>query len=103
MVSGETLTISNEVLIELTLGQCPLTTWEFVAYNSSVDLGCRVLWLGNEEVPLWLPGVQPHLFTNVRGSSKVVLTRWMRVVMVHLEGPPEVMDSLAGLGSMVTH
>jgi hypothetical protein len=67
MVSGETLPISNDVLVELTLGQCSLTTWVFVisvidkfilgldvfcAYNLSVDLGCCVLWLGNEEVPL---------------------------------------------------
>jgi hypothetical protein len=73
------------------------------AHNVSVDLGHHVLQLGNEEVPLWLPGVQSRSFTHVRGSSEVVLTRWGRVIMVQLEGLLEVVDSLGGLGSRAIH
>jgi hypothetical protein len=58
MASEETLPILKEALVKLTLGQCPLTTWVFVAnitdefvlgldvmhaHDPSVDLRCHVL------------------------------------------------------------
>jgi hypothetical protein len=58
MASGEILPILKEALVKVTLGQCPLTTWVFVANitdkfilrldilhanHASVDLGCHVL------------------------------------------------------------
>jgi hypothetical protein len=70
MISGETLPILMEVLVELTLGQHPLMTWAFVAriadefilgldiaqvHCASLDLGHCVLQLGKEEVLLWRP------------------------------------------------
>lgn len=65
MVSGKTVPILKEALVELTLGQCPLTTWLFVtkvtdefilgldvlcAHDASMDLRCMLRL--REEVPL---------------------------------------------------
>jgi hypothetical protein len=68
----EDLPILKQELVKLTLGQRPLITWVFVAnitdefflgldvlrtHDASVDLGRRVLRLGDEEVSLWRPEV----------------------------------------------
>lgn len=69
--SGQTLSISKEALVTLSLGRHQSTTGvlvtsitdEFIlvldimhTHDPSVDLGCHVLRLDNEEVPLRRPG-----------------------------------------------
>ena len=65
--SGENLPVLKEALVKLTLGRRALRIWVFVAevtdefilgldvlraYNASVDPGCNLLRLGQEEVML---------------------------------------------------
>jgi hypothetical protein len=72
IVSGEALPTLKESFPTKTLGWQPLKIWVFVAnitnefimrlgillaYDASVQLGCQMLHLGKEEVPLWSPGV----------------------------------------------
>jgi hypothetical protein len=60
----------KEVFLRLTLGQHPMKIWVFAlnisnefisgldiphAYNTSVDVGCHTLHLGEEETWLWSP------------------------------------------------
>jgi len=46
--------IVAEVTVKFILGLDVLR-----AYDASVDLGCNLLRLGQEEVTLWTPGAQP--------------------------------------------
>jgi hypothetical protein len=70
-VASDRIPVMKEALVELTLRQHPLRTWVFVtmiinefilgldvlhAHDASVDLGCCVLQLAKEEVPLWHSG-----------------------------------------------
>jgi hypothetical protein len=65
----------REAHVELTLGRRPLRIWVLVAdntdelilgldglrdCNASVDVGRRVLWIGQEEVSLWNPRARPR-------------------------------------------
>jgi predicted aspartyl protease len=64
--SGETIPVVKEAHVELTMGRRTLRSWVFVAdikdfilgldilraYDASVDIGCRVLRLGRDEVPV---------------------------------------------------
>jgi hypothetical protein len=66
-VSGETIPVVKEARVELTIGRRTMRSWVFVtdikddfilgldilrAYDTSVDLGRRVLRLGQDEVPV---------------------------------------------------
>jgi hypothetical protein len=107
MVSGETIPILKERWVKLSLG---LMTWVYVSeitikfilgldvlctHEASMDLGSCVLWLGDEEVPLWLPGVQLCSSFHTKGNSGMVATRCARVTAAWLEGYLEVADSPA--------
>jgi hypothetical protein len=65
--SGETIPVSKEAHVELTMGRRTLSSWVFVAdikddfllgldilraHDTSVDIGRRVLRLGQDEVPV---------------------------------------------------
>jgi predicted aspartyl protease len=65
--SGETIPVVKEAHVELTMGRRTLRSWVFVAdikddfilgldilraYDASVDIGRRVLRLGQDEVPV---------------------------------------------------
>jgi hypothetical protein len=75
-VSGEALSVLNEVFLTQALGRCPLNIWVFVAnitnvftleldilraYDACVDLGHEALPLEEEGVSLWIlvagPGI----------------------------------------------
>jgi hypothetical protein len=43
------------------------------AYNASVDLGCHLLRLGQEEVTLWRPGTQPKSARLLLVVDEVIL------------------------------
>jgi hypothetical protein len=73
-VSGETILVLKGALFKLTPGWWALRIWVFVAevtdefilgldvlwtYDVSVDLGCHLLQLDQEEVTPWRPGAQP--------------------------------------------
>jgi len=57
------------------------------AYVMSVDLGCHLLKLGQEEVTLWIPGAQPKSARLSLVGDKVIPARCERVVMARLEAP----------------
>jgi hypothetical protein len=72
--SGETQPMKKRALVEMTLGQVPIRIWAFVAsivdefilgldflraYSASVDLGRRVLRVGQEEISLCSPPAEP--------------------------------------------
>jgi hypothetical protein len=79
-VSGQNIPILKEAFVKLTLGECQLISWVFVAdiveeftlgldvmyaHSAVVDLGRHVLRLGEKEVPLRRPErVSSDLFTN---------------------------------------
>ena len=56
------------------------------AYDASVDLGRHLLRLGQEEVTLWGPGVQPKSRLSLAGDE-LIPARCERVVMEKLEAP----------------
>jgi len=100
--SGETIPVLKEALVELTLGQWATRIWVFVAeftdefilglgvlrvYGVSVDLGCHLLRLGQEEVTLWGPGAQPKSARLSLAGDEVIPGRCERVVMAKLEAP----------------
>ena len=57
------------------------------AYNTSMDLGCHLLRLGQEEVMLWRPGTQPKSARLSMVGDEVIPARCERVVMARLEAP----------------
>jgi hypothetical protein len=94
--SGETLPILKESFVTPTLGQLPLEIWVFVshitdelilglnilrAYDASMDLGHQMLRLGEEEVSLWSPHLDPQPSCLVVGDDQVIPTQCKRVVM----------------------
>jgi hypothetical protein len=100
--SGETIPVLKEALVEMTLGRRTLRIWVFVAeitdefilgldvlraYNVSVDVGCHLLRLGQEEVTLWRPGAQPKSSRLSLDGDEVIPARCERVVMARLEAP----------------
>lgn len=58
------------------------------AYNTSVDLGCHMLGLAEEEALLWSPGMVPQPFSQVVGTDQVISAQCKGVVMAQLESPP---------------
>jgi hypothetical protein len=80
MVSGEMLPSLKESIVKFTLRWCPLMTYMTVTkilhiHNVPVDLGCCVLGLSKEKVPLWCPGVCPYSSPCMKGSSNIVLSQ----------------------------
>jgi hypothetical protein len=57
------------------------------AYNASMDVGHYLLRLGQEEVILWKPGVQPISSRLSLVSDEVIPAQCERVVMASLEAP----------------
>jgi hypothetical protein len=72
-------------------------------HDPSVDLGCHVLRLDNEEVPLRRPGAWPLSAPCMKGSSEVVAARYDRLATLRLEELVEAADSLAGVGYRAAH
>jgi hypothetical protein len=64
------------------------------AYNTSVELGCNVLQLGQEEVALWRPEAQTQSFRLTLVSDKVISAQCERVAMVQLEAPLDMANGL---------
>jgi hypothetical protein len=108
----------KEASANLTLGRRPLLTWVFVAnitdefilgldvlqsHDASTDLRRHVLQLGDEEVPLWRPGVRAHSSPYMKANSEMAETRYGTVAIVRLEGHMEVVDSLSGTCSRAAH
>jgi hypothetical protein len=102
--SGETLPILKEAFVTLTLWRRPLGIWVFVAditnelilgldvlraHDASVDLGRQMLPLGEEEVSLWSPSLDPQPSCLVVGDNQVIPAQCERVVMAQLESPWE--------------
>jgi len=56
------------------------------AYDASVDLGRHLLRLGQEEVTLWGPGVQPKSRLSLAGDE-LIPARCERVVMAKMDAP----------------
>jgi predicted aspartyl protease len=97
--SGETNPVLKEALVELIMGRRALKLWVFVAgiadefilgldvlraYDASVDLGRHLLRLGQEEVTLWRPGVQPKSARLCLVGDEVIPARCERVIMARL-------------------
>jgi hypothetical protein len=100
--SGETLPILKEAFVTPTLGQLPLVIWVFVAditdelilgldilcaYDASMGLGRQMLRLGEEEVSLWVPHLDPQPSRLVVGDDQVIPAQCERVVKAQLESP----------------
>jgi hypothetical protein len=64
-------------------------------YDASLVSRRHVLWLGNEEVPLWSPGAQLLSSPNWKRSSKLAATQCGRVAAAWLEGPLKSFSSTA--------
>jgi len=94
--------VLKEALVEPTLGWRALRIWVFVAevtdkfilrldilraYVTSVDLGCHLQQMGQEEVTLWRPGALPKSARLSLDGDKVILARCEGVVMARLEAP----------------
>jgi hypothetical protein len=107
--AGETNSVLKEALVELTLGRRTLRIWVFIAeitdefilgldvlraYNVSVDVGCHLLRLGQEEVTLWRPGAQPKSSRLSLVGDEVIPARCERVVMARLQAPLGVTNVL---------
>jgi hypothetical protein len=88
--------------VTLTLGRRPLEIWVFVTditdelilgldilhtYDASLDLGRQMLRLGEEEVSLWSPHLDPQPSCLVVGDDQVIPAQCGRVVMAQLESP----------------
>jgi hypothetical protein len=58
------------------------------ACDASVDLGCHLLRLGQEEVTLWNPGARPTSSRLSLVSDEVIPGQCERVVMARLDAPP---------------
>jgi hypothetical protein len=87
-----------EVTNEIFLGLDVLRT-----HDASMDLGCHILWLGQEESPLLCPSERSHSSPHMKDRSDVVLTWRRRVMTVCLGNPQEVVDNLVGMGSKAAH
>lgn len=120
MASREILPILKEALVKLTLGQCPLTTWVFIAsitdkFILRLGLACQPCICGfgaphamsgcqsYVEVPLWCPRARLHLSPCVNRSSKVVVIWCGRVIVVQLEGTLEAADRFVGTDFRAAH
>jgi hypothetical protein len=72
------------------------------AHNASMDLGCCVLQMDDEEVPLWHHGVRPHSSSYMNRNSEVAGTWCGRVVVMKLEGPPQAAENFTATDSRAT-
>jgi hypothetical protein len=96
METGETFAILKEVFLALILGQQQLKLRVFITsitnelilgldimstYNGSVDLGCQMLNLAEENLLLWSSLVGPRPFILVVASDQMVPAQCKVVVM----------------------
>jgi hypothetical protein len=93
----------------MTLGQRPLKIWLFVANitnefnlgldilctnSASVDLGCQMLHLAEEEISLWSHGEGPWPSSPVVANDHVIGAQYKGVVMAQLKNPLRVENGL---------
>jgi hypothetical protein len=103
----------KETFVTLILGWRPLEIWVFVAdttdelilgidilraYDASVDIARQMLRLGEEEVSLWSPRMEPQPSSLILANNQVILAQCERVVMAQLESPLGVENGLIGPG-----